>query len=40
MAGGDINYVEVFMVSRASANATQPSAHVLIKTNGVSYNGT
>jgi len=39
-AGGDINYVEVFMVSRASANATQPSAHVLIKTNGVSYNGT
>ena len=39
-AGGDINYVEVFMESRASANATQPSAHVLIKTNGVSYNGT
>lgn len=39
-ASGDINYVEVFMVSRVSANATQPSAHVLIKTNGVSYNGT
>ena len=33
-AGGDINYVEVFMTSRASANATQPSAYVNIKTYG------
>jgi hypothetical protein len=33
-AGGDINYVEVFMTSRASANATQPSAYAKIKTYG------
>ncbi|MEE9365257.1 MAG: hypothetical protein V3W44_01090, partial [Dehalococcoidales bacterium] len=38
-AGGDIQYVEVFMVSRASANGTQESAYVHIKTNGVEYNG-
>ncbi len=39
-ASGDINYVEVFMVSRTTANATKLSAYTLIKTNGVSYNGT
>jgi hypothetical protein len=37
-AAGDINYVEVFMVSRATSNATQVSAYVLLKTNGASYN--
>lgn len=39
-AGGDIQYVEVFMVSRSSVNSTQESAYVHIKTNGVEYNGT
>jgi hypothetical protein len=39
-AGGDINYVEVFMVSRASANATKTSAYILLNTNGASYNST
>jgi hypothetical protein len=39
-AGGDINYVEVFMTSRATVNATQTSAYVLFKTNGASYNST
>ena len=38
-AGGDINYVEVFMVSRTSGNTTQDSAYVHIKTNGFEYNG-
>jgi hypothetical protein len=38
-AGGDIQYVEVFMVSRVSTNATQTSAYAHIKTNGVEYNG-
>ncbi len=38
-AGGDINYVEVFMVSRATSNATQLSAYVHMKTNGVEYSG-
>jgi len=39
-AGGDIQYVEVFMVSRATLSAEQVSAYVHIKTNGVEYNGT
>ena len=39
-AGGTINYVEVYMESRVTANATLPSAYVHIKTNGVEYNGT
>ena len=39
-AGGDINYVEVYMVCRATANATKLSAYTLIKTNGASYNST
>ena len=39
-AGGDIQYIEVFMISRTSSNATQASAYVHIKTNGVEYNGT
>jgi len=38
-AGGDINYVEVFMTSRASANTTQPSAYVNIKTYGLEFPG-
>ena len=38
-AGGDINYVEVYMVCRATDNFTQESAYVHIKTNGVEYNG-
>jgi len=38
-AGGDINYVKVYIVGRATANATQTSAYVHIKTNGVEYNG-
>ena len=38
-AGGDIQYVEVFMESRSSVNSTQESAYVHIKTNGVEYNG-
>jgi len=39
-AGGDINYAEVYMVCRATANATKTSAYVLLNTNGASYNGT
>jgi hypothetical protein len=39
-AGGDIQYVEVFMVSRSSVNSTQENTYVHIKTNGVEYNGT
>ena len=39
-AGGDIQYVEVFMVSRATLSADQVSAYVHIKTNGLEYNGT
>jgi hypothetical protein len=39
-AGGDIQYVEVFMLSRASSSADQVSAYVHIKTNGVEYNST
>ena len=39
-AGGDIQYVEVFIVSRVSTSAEQVSAYVHIKTNGVEYNGT
>ena len=39
-AAGTINYVEVYMVSRVTANATQTSAYIHIKTNGVEYNGT
>jgi hypothetical protein len=38
-AGGDINYVEVYMVCRATANATQDSVYVHIHTNGTGYNG-
>jgi len=38
-AGGDINYVEVYMVCRATANATQTSAYAHIKTNGLEDNG-
>jgi len=38
-AGGDINYVEGYLVCRATANATQDSAYVHIKTNGTEYNG-
>jgi hypothetical protein len=38
-AGGDIQYVEVFMVSRVSASAGQDSAYVHIKTNGLEDNG-
>lgn len=38
-AGGDIQYVEVFMVSWTSGNITQDSAYVHIKTNGFEYNG-
>ena len=34
-AGGSVNYVEAYMVCRATANITQPSAYVHIKTNGV-----
>lgn len=37
--GGDINYVEVFMVSRVYASAQQVSAYVHIKTNATEYNG-
>jgi hypothetical protein len=37
--GGDINYVEVYMVCRATGNFTQESAYVHIKTNGVEHNG-
>jgi len=38
-AGGDIQYVEVFMVPRVSLSATQVSAYVHIKTNGLEANG-
>ena len=38
-AGGDINYIEVYMVCRATDNFTQESAYVHIKTNGTEYNG-
>jgi hypothetical protein len=39
IAGGDIQYVEVFMMSRASSNVTQESAYVHIITNDAEYNG-
>ena len=39
-AGGTINYVKVYMVSRVTANATQSNAYIHIKTNGAEYNGT
>ncbi len=39
-AGGDIQYVEVFMLSRATLSAEQVSAYVHIKTNGLEYDGT
>ena len=38
-AGGDIQYVEVFMVSRVILSAELNSAYVHIKTNGSEYNG-
>lgn len=38
-AGGSINYVKAYMVSRATANITQTSAYVHTKTNGTVYNG-
>jgi len=37
-AGGTINYVKVYMVSRSTANATQTNAYIHIKTNGEEYN--
>ncbi|MFB0559415.1 MAG: hypothetical protein ACETVS_02655 [Dehalococcoidales bacterium] len=37
-AAGPINYVEVYMVCRVTANATQTNAYIHIKTNGVEYN--
>ncbi len=38
--GGTIDYVRVYMVCRATtANVTQTSAYIHIKTNGVVYNG-
>ena len=37
--GGDINYVEVYMVCRATDNFTQESAYAHIKTDGTEYNG-
>ena len=39
-AAGTINYVEVSMVCRVTANATQTNAYIHIKTNGVEHNGT
>ena len=39
-AGGDIQYVEVFMLSRATLSAEQVSAYVHIKTNGFEYDST
>ena len=39
-AAGTINYVRVYMVCRATANATQTSAYIHIKTNGLEDNGT
>jgi hypothetical protein len=38
-AGGDIQYIEVFMLSRASSNVTQVSSYAHIKTNGLEDNG-
>jgi len=38
-AGGSVNYVEAYMVCRATANITQPSAYVHIKTNGMEDSG-
>ena len=38
-AGGDIQYVEVFMVSRVALSAEQASAYIHIKTNGLEDNG-
>ena len=38
--GGDINYVEVYLVSRATDNATQTNTYTKIKTNGTEYDGT
>ncbi len=38
-AGGDIQYVEVFMVARAALSAEQVSAYIHIKTNGLEDNG-
>ncbi|HEY51714.1 MAG TPA: hypothetical protein G4O20_07935 [Dehalococcoidia bacterium] len=37
--GGDIQYVEVFMVARAALSADQDSAYIHIKTNGFEHNG-
>jgi hypothetical protein len=39
-AAGTINYVKVYMVCRATANTTETTAYVHIKTNGATYNGT
>ncbi|MFC1916021.1 hypothetical protein ACFLW4_04925 [Chloroflexota bacterium] len=38
-AGGDINYVKVYMVSKVE-QVKDPAAYVHIKTNGTEYNGT
>jgi len=38
-AAGIINYVEVYIVCRATSSSTQTSAYIHIKTNGVEYNG-
>jgi len=38
-ASGDINYVEVYMVSKVQ-EVKNPAAYVHIKTNDVEYNGT
>ena len=38
-AAGTINYVDVYMESRGTANATQTNAYVHIKTNGLEDNG-
>jgi hypothetical protein len=38
-AGGDINYVTAYFISRATANITQESAYTHIKTNANEYNG-
>ena len=40
IAAGTINYVKVYMVSRATDNATQISAYIHIKTAGGEHNGT
>ncbi len=39
-AAGTINYVEVYIECRVTANATQTNAYVHIKTNGEEHNGT